>query len=184
MDENTAILLLKQGNPDGLEYLVRRYQVQAIRAAYLITRDVGLAEEIVQEGFLRAYRSIRGFDSSRPFGPWFLRSIANSALKVMQRSARLVELDPDADRGFLAALQAQVEGAEAQVEAADLRRHVWDAMGRLSPRQRVAVVQRYFLDMTEKDMAAEAGTAVGTIKWLLNAARERLRALLAERSDE
>jgi DNA-directed RNA polymerase specialized sigma24 family protein len=44
------------------------------------------------------------------------------------------------------------------------------------------IVQRYFLDMSEKEMAAELDAAPGTIKWLLNAARERLRALLAERS--
>jgi len=45
-------------------------------------------------------------------------------------------------------------------------------------------VQRYFLEMSEKEMAEESGSAVGTIKWLLNAARERLRGLFAERSEE
>jgi RNA polymerase sigma-70 factor (ECF subfamily) len=56
-------------------------------------------------------------------------------------------------------------------------------MQKLSPRQRAVLVQRYFLEMSEADMAKESGTAKGTIKWLLNAARERLRGLL-ERSDE
>jgi DNA-directed RNA polymerase specialized sigma24 family protein len=46
------------------------------------------------------------------------------------------------------------------------------------------IVQRYFLEMSEKEMAAESGAAVGTIKWLLNAARQRLKTLLAERSDQ
>jgi len=44
-------------------------------------------------------------------------------------------------------------------------------------------VQRYFLEMSEKEMAEAAGTSIGTVKWLLNAARTRLRALL-ERSEE
>jgi RNA polymerase sigma-70 factor (ECF subfamily) len=57
-------------------------------------------------------------------------------------------------------------------------------MQKLSPRQRAVIVQRYFLEMSEKEMAEENHTANGTVKWLLNAARERLRALLAERSDE
>jgi DNA-directed RNA polymerase specialized sigma24 family protein len=57
-------------------------------------------------------------------------------------------------------------------------------MQKLSPRQRAVIVQRYYLEMSEKEMAAESGTAVGTIKWLLNAARERLRTLLVERSEE
>jgi RNA polymerase sigma-70 factor (ECF subfamily) len=57
-------------------------------------------------------------------------------------------------------------------------------MQKLSPRQRAVVIQRYFLEMSEKEMAAESEAAAGTIKWLLNAARERMRNLLAERSEE
>jgi RNA polymerase sigma-70 factor (ECF subfamily) len=71
-----------------------------------------------------------------------------------------------------------------QVESNEVQNQIWDALQQLSPRQRAVVVQRYFLEMSEKEMAVESGTAAGTIKWLLNAARERLRALLAERSDE
>ena len=73
---------LKQGDAGGLEYLVRAHQVRAIRTAFLITGDRGLAEEVVQETFLRLLRSIRTFDSARPFEPWFLRSVVNAALRV------------------------------------------------------------------------------------------------------
>jgi RNA polymerase sigma-70 factor, ECF subfamily len=53
-----------------------------VRAACLITRDVALAEDVVQEAFLQAYRSIRHFDLSRPFGPWFMRSVVHAAVKA------------------------------------------------------------------------------------------------------
>ncbi len=184
MDEQQAIRKLKGGDPRGLEYLVHCHQVRAVRAAFLITRDEGLAEEIVQESFLRAYRSIRGFDPTRPFGPWFMRSVVNATLKAMRRSGRLVQVEPNADEGIFAALAVQADSVESQVESAEARQMVWEAMGRLSPRQRAAIVQRYFLDMSEKEMAAQGSTAVGTVKWLLSAARQRLRGLLAERSDE
>src|SRR5574339_136147 len=92
MDEQRAIQRLKQGDPDGLEFLVSRYQLKAVRTAFLILRDRGLAEEVVQEAFLRVYRSIRGFDDRRPFEPWFLRSVINASVKMMQRSARQVDL--------------------------------------------------------------------------------------------
>lgn len=49
-----------------------------------------------------------------------------------------------------------------------------------SPRQRDVVVQRYFLQMGAKEMAEINGLAPGTVKWMLNAARKRLRRLLAE----
>ncbi len=68
------------------------------------------------------------------------------------------------------------------VHTIEVENQIWDAMQKLSPRQRAVIVQRYFLEMSEKEMAGEAGSAVGTVKWMLNAARERLRGLL-ERSE-
>lgn len=182
MDEKQAIQRLKNGDISGLEFLVACHQVKAVRTAYLITRDLGLAEDIVQDSFLQAFRAIRGFDATRPFEPWFLRSVVNASVKTMQRSAGQVEVGDEADEALLAELAQRVESVEAQVESIEVQNQIWDAMQKLSPRQRAVVVQRYFLEMSEKEMAEEAGSSVGTIKWMLNAARQRLRGLL-ERSE-
>ncbi len=183
MDEQQAIQRLKDNDIGGLELLVMRYQVKAVCTAYLITRDLGLAEEVVQDSFLQVYRSIRGFDAARPFEPWFMRSVVNATVKVMQKSARQVQAGDDADEAILAELAARVESVEAQVESIEAQNQIWDAMQKLSPRQRAVIVQKYFLDMSEKEMAEESGTVPGTVKWMLNAARARLRGLL-ERSEE
>jgi RNA polymerase sigma-70 factor, ECF subfamily len=182
MDETQAIQRLKNGDIGGLEFLVARYQVKAVRTAYLITQDTGLAEDVVQDCFIRTFRSIRGFDATRPFEPWFLRSVVNASVKLMQKSARQVPTEED-DETILTELAGSVESVEAQVVSMEVQNQLWDAMQKLSPRQRAVVVQRYFLEMSEKEMAAGSGAAAGTIKWLLNAARERLRGLL-ERSSE
>ena len=182
MDEHQAIQRLKQGDISGLEFLVARHQVKAVRTAYLITRDLGLAEDMVQDSFLQAFRSIRGFNATRPFEPWFMRSVVNASVKMMQRSAKQVEVEDEADESLFAELAARVESVEEQVESIEVQKQIWDAMQKLSPRQRAVIVQRYFLEMSEKEMAEEAGSAVGTVKWMLNAARERLRGLL-ERSE-
>ena len=178
MDEQQAIQQLKKGDIGGLEFLVARHQVKAVRTAYLITRDIGLAEDVVQDSFLRAFHSIRGFDSTRPFEPWFMRSVVNASVKMMQRSAKQVEVGDDADESLFAELAARVESVEEQVESIEVENQIWDAMQKLPPRQRAVIVQRYFLEMSEKEMAEEAGLAAGTVKWMLNAARERLRGLL------
>ena len=183
MDEKQAIQRLKKGDVSGLEVLVACHQVKALRTAYLITRDLGLAEDVVQESFIRAYRSIRSFDDRRPFEPWFLRSVINASVKMMQRSAQQVEMGDEADESRFAEFISSVESVEQQIESAELQNQFWEAMQKLSPRQRAVIVQRYYLEMSEKEMAAELGAAIGTVKWLLNAARERLRSLLAERSD-
>jgi RNA polymerase sigma-70 factor (ECF subfamily) len=190
LDEQQAIQRLKANDISGLEFLVMRYQTKAVRTAYLITHDIGLAEDIVQDSFIQAYRSIRSFDSSRSFEPWFMRSVVNAAVKVMQKSAKQVPLSgtsqggDDADESVLAELTSRVESVEAQVESSEVQSQILDAMQKLSPRQRAVIVQRYFLEMSEKEMAAESGAAAGTIKWLLNAARQRLRGLLSGRSEE
>ena len=183
MDEKQAIQRLKSGDICGLEFLVECHQVKAVRTAYLITRDLGLAEDIVQDSFIRAYRAIRGFDSTRPFEPWFMRSVVNASVKMMQRSVRQIQIGNDGDESVLAELAMRAESVESQVESIEFQDQIWDAMQKLSPRQRAVIVQRYFLEMSEKEMAEEAGSAVGTVKWMLNAARERLRGLL-ERSEK
>jgi len=184
MDEQLAIRQLKNGDIGGLESLVQRHQVKAVRTAYLVTRDLGLAEDVVQDSFLRAFRSIRGFDAARPFEPWFLRSVVNAAVKAAQKSAQHVTVDEESGEALFSELVARVESVESQVETAEVQRQLWEAMQKLSARQRAVIVQRYFLQMSEKEMALELEAALGTVKWLLNAARERLRSLLTERSEE
>jgi RNA polymerase sigma-70 factor, ECF subfamily len=182
MDEKLAIQRLKNGDISGLEFLVARHQVKAVRTAYLITRDLGLAQDIVQDSFLQAFHAIRSFDATRQFEPWFLRSVVNASVKMMQRGARQVQIWEDADESLLVELAERVESVEEQVESIEIQDQIWDAMKKLSPRQRAGIVQRYFLEMTEQEMAEEAGSAIGTVKWMLNTARERLRSLL-ERSE-
>ncbi len=187
MDEQQAIDSLKHGDIGGLEFLVTAYQVKAIRSAYLITRDPHLAQDVVQDVFLQVYRGIGGFDPRRPFAPWFMRSVVHAALKATRKAARrfpAVSLgEPDVDETWLQGWAAGQVSVEAQIEEAEFEREIWGAMNELSPRQRAVIVQRYFLEMSEKEMARELGAAPGTVKWLLNAARERLRKLLgSERS--
>jgi RNA polymerase sigma-70 factor (ECF subfamily) len=182
MDELKAIRRLKSGDIGGLEDLVNLYQVRAVRTAFLITRDTALAEDAVQEAFLQIYRSIRHFDQNRPFAAWFMRSVVNAAVKIAQKSARHAPARFDAGDAWLEGLPAEGELVEQQVESSEFQRQVWEAMQNLSPRQRAAIVQRYFLDMSEKEIAAELEAAPGTVKWLLYAARKNLRSLLSERT--
>lgn len=92
MTEQEAIEKLRRGNIAGLRVLVKRYQLQAVKTAVLITRQRALAEEVAQSAFLRVYHRIDQFDSSRPFVPWFLRIVANDALKALRQRRREVPL--------------------------------------------------------------------------------------------
>ena len=95
MKEDQAIALLKRGDISGLETLVNLYQLKALRTVTLITGDLALAEDIVQSAFIRAAEKIDQFASRLSFGPWFLRSVSNDAIKAIKRQKRQVSIDED-----------------------------------------------------------------------------------------
>lgn len=181
MDEALAIARMKDGDIAGIAEVVRAYQVRALRAAYLVTRDRGMAEDVVQVAFLRAYQRIGQFDATRPFGPWFLRSVVNAAVQAASQRARIVPLEPGGTGEHDTAettLADQAPGPDRHWEAVETREELWAALGQLTPRQREAVVLRYYLNLDEAEMARQLECPPGTVKSRLSAARTRLRSLL------
>ena len=173
MDEAAAVRRLVNGDSGGLEFLVQQYQLQAARAAVLIVRDRALAQDLVQSAFVQAFERIHSFDVRRPFGPWFLKIVVNSALKASARRAREVH-----DPTHAEAAVDPGPGPERAWEQAETADEIWAALGELTAPQRAAVVQRYYLGLTEAEMAADLDCPPTTIKSRLHAARERLRSVL------
>jgi RNA polymerase sigma-70 factor, ECF subfamily len=178
MDDGQAIRRMKLGDIGGLESIVSRYQVKALRTAFLITHDEPMAEDVVQDVFVRVFQRIRGFDEIRAFEPYLMRSVVNAALNTLASPANRREAPGECDEEAWENLLLEAASVEDQVEFTQCKQEILAALRRLSPRQRAAVVQRYYLDLSEKDMAQALDAAPGTVKWLLNAARTRLRALL------
>jgi RNA polymerase sigma-70 factor (ECF subfamily) len=157
--------------------LIARYQGKAIRTAFLVTHDEAMAEDVVQDTFIHFYDRVRFFDAARPFEPYFMRSVINAALNAVRKESRGKHL-PFEDTSELEALLDMAASAAEQVEMQELNRKILEALRKLPPRQRAAIVQRYYLEMNEREMADALHAPAGTVKWLLNAARKRLRNLL------
>lgn len=178
-DESDAIRRLKNNDIGGLETLVNRYQVKAVRTAFLVVHDEQLAQDIVQETFLRIFLHIRRFDENRPFGPYLLRSVVNAALDAARREKKQQAFDGDLET--LDRLIQYAMTVEAQAEFNAVKQDIRLALEALSPRQRAVVVLRYYLEMSETEMADQLDIRPGTVKWLLNAARSRLRVWLSKK---
>jgi RNA polymerase sigma-70 factor (ECF subfamily) len=176
MDELTAIRCMKAGEFGGLESLMARYQVKAVRAAFLITRDKARAEDVVQDVFLRIFQHANRFDETRPFEPYLMRSVINSALNACRDEKRSISVEGNIET--VERLVSQSASVESQADYSQLKREILDALGQLPQRQRAAIVQRYYLGMSEREMALALDAAPGTVKWLLNSARTSLRDLL------
>lgn len=167
MQEHEAITRMKHGDISGLDSLVKQYQVQALRTAMLITRDKALAEDVVQTAFIRVYQKIDQFDTSRSFAPWFMRSVANAAVQATQKNGRTLSLNAEISEGvtFEDLLISTDDKPDEKLEAKEHQQWIKDALNKLTPEQRSAVVMRYFLDMSEHDMSTAVNTPKGTIKW-------------------
>lgn len=181
-EEQKAIEQLKQGHIEGLETLVQYHQLRAIRAAYAITNNREMAEDIVTDAFLVVYERIGQFDSSRPFRPWFYRIVVNRALKAVRKAGR------HETKGWIVQeiLEQQPDTGPGPEERALLteRRKILDlAVQTLPPKQRAALVLRYYLEMGESEIAQALGCPLGTVKWRLYTARLKLRRVLVQSPD-
>jgi RNA polymerase sigma-70 factor (ECF subfamily) len=181
MEDQIAISRLKQGDLNGLEILVSRYQVQAVRAAHIILYDRSMAEDVVQTAFVKAAQRIHQFEDGRPFGPWFSRIVVNDALKLAKRQERSVSLDEHLDGSTvqLAKWLADPEpNPEQLVEQKETRQVILRAIQCLPPGQRAVIVMKYYFDMRMSDISTKTGHPLSTIKWWLRDARKRLFGLM------
>lgn len=183
MDDQESVHRLKEGDISGFEILFTRYQRKALKTAVLITHDEQLAEDAVQESFVRIYQRISQFDETRPFAPYLMRIVVNAAIDVSEKSARWIHVESETSMETVVDLLFQAASTEEVAECTRLKQEIAYALKDLPPRQRAAIVQRYYLGMGEKEMAETLSTAPGTVKWLLSNARKNLRNLLnTERS--
>ena len=184
MEDLQAIRRLKRGDIGGLECLIARYQGKALRTAFLILHDEPMAEDVVQDVFVRLCQRAECFDETRPFEPYFMRSIVNAALNRIKHEQKMTPVE-EADLCEVEDLLQQAASVEEQVEFNTLKSQILEALAKLPARERAAIIQRYYIEMSEKEMSKALDIPPGTVKWLLNAARTRLRSLLgSERMSE
>jgi RNA polymerase sigma-70 factor (ECF subfamily) len=183
MTEAQAIRRLKKGDIGGMEELVVLHQQKALRTACLIPRDEETAKDAVQEAFLRIYQRIRFFDESKPFEPYLLRSVVNTAINLAEKRSKEVGLEEDLPRADVQLLFTRAASTEDEVEYRQLKQEILEGISKLSPRERAVIIERYYLDLSEKEMADMHDVAPGTVKWILNAARKKLRTFMGRESD-
>lgn len=137
-------------------------------------RRQDLAEDIAQEAFLRAYRSLDRFETGRPFGPWISRIAANLAINE-RRSPRAREEELDEAHGDAPSPQAGPLQGVLEREAGEV---LEEALGRLPQEQRAVFVLRVFEELSYQEIADALQISAGTVMSRLSRAREKLRSIL------
>ena len=153
--------------------LLKEHRPGVFRLAYLLLGDCDDAEDVTQETFIRAYRAIDTFDSSREMRPWLLRIATNLARNKRRSVAR-----------FIAALQRwvwaestlmQPQSIENKADENLRAQRLWQAVQRLPQGDQEIIYLRHFLEVSEGEASTVLGVALGTVKSRTHRALKKLK---------
>lgn len=147
-----------------LERWVTAYQPVVFRAAYLILKDKQAAEDVAQDTFIRAYNAALRMDPGEGVRSWLYRIAVNTSLNELRRRKRETA----------AVSRMEKSTSFDPSDHSDTQSVVADAIDKLPDRLRVAVILRYFLDLSEVEMARVLQVRPGTVKSRLHDARKLL----------
>ncbi len=174
-DDEAAVQKVLAGDLAAFEGLVRRWQGPLVNLAYRFCRERGRAEEMAQEVFLRAYRSLDRWRREAAFSTWLFALATNlycsELRRIPERSMGLDDIPEPSD-------PRAIDGG---LEQEDHDRAVRQAVLALPPKYREALLLFYFHDMDISTTARSLDVPEGTVKARLSRGREMLRGKLAQR---
>lgn len=166
---STAAQLARQatgGDLDAFEELIRCLQRRVYGFAYQHLRDSSEAHDLAQEIFVKLYRNLGRYDSTRPFEPWFWKLAANTTINYRRKRIPMPAELSDESAG---------ETQNPQHDPALL-----EALGQLDPAYRLPILLHYYADLSLEQVGHSLDLSVAAVKSRLHRARAQLRNALAE----
>lgn len=179
-----------KGDEEACRELFRRYERYVYALCLGFAQDREEARDLCQESFIRIYRGLKGFDSSRPLKPWIRTVTINTCIscgRQREPASRSLEScstgDVSAGYGFAsspASTSRDRSDPERQMELKEIGERLKKALRSLRPEERVCLVLRHQEDLGYSQIAAITGFPLGTVKTHLYRARQALRELLSD----
>jgi RNA polymerase sigma-70 factor (ECF subfamily) len=190
--DRALIAQAQAGDMGAFRQLVERHQRRAFAVAFALVRDDNDAREIVQDAFLRAFKSLPTFQGSSSFFTWLYRIITNLSIDLMRKPGRqTADLDENrlssedgAEADF--PLLSRHEGADPMdvVRRGEIAARLQSALDALPSYHRAVIVLREVEGMSYEEMAQAMGVSKGTIMSRLFHARQKLQRALADCYEE
>ncbi len=153
------IPLALTGDREAFAQLYDAYAPAALRLAASVTGRTDLAEDAVQEAFLRVYK--KGRQCRGDFDPWFFRIVIHESRRALRRAPSHLPLTFEGE-------------SPSFTDACDTAASVTAALSRLTPEHRAVLTLRFLLERTEADTAAILNIPTGTVKSRVHAAKKAL----------
>jgi len=179
-DRNGELLLVQQlqgGNLTALGELYTMHKDMVYRTALAVTHNTHMAEDILQECFVRLYTYAASVDYNRPLKPWLYRVTVNLAYDCSAQNRGHQPLDDILE--WLAGLPGNFPAPDHKAEEKETRRLVRDLIAKLPAGHRTVIVLFYMENLSVEEIAQVLELPEGTVKSRLHYARERMRESLA-----
>ena len=157
----------QQGDRNAFSELVHQHRMSVVNVIYRMCGEVGLAEDMAQETFIRAWQKLPNYKPRSPFRNWLFRIATNATLDVLRRERETVDIDSYQMMG-------SNRGPEAALEVKDRAKIVQQAVLSLPPSSRGVLVLREYEGLSYKEISETLGIPIGTVMSRLNYARRRL----------
>jgi RNA polymerase sigma-70 factor (ECF subfamily) len=176
-EDGVLVARVRDGDIDALGELYKRYKTKVYRTATAITHDERMAEDILQEVFLRVNRYADSFDQTQPFEPWVYRITVNLSYSWTNKAKRWVNFFQNAIERLRAPSKRDPERVTESREQRELLKRAIDG---LPDSHRVVIILYYLEGLSVNEVAYALGVPGGTVKSRLYYAREKLKEAIAE----
>jgi RNA polymerase sigma-70 factor, ECF subfamily len=166
--EATVVALAMSGDAAAFSELVRRRQSALRNLLRRLSRDPALADDLAQQAFVKAWRSLPKLRSVAAFGAWLRRLAVNTWLEHV-RAAHVLPMASAAE---------ELAGVPGRAPATDEQLDLDRALAQLPPDERLCIVLTYSEGMSHGEISALTALPLGTVKSHIRRGGERLRALL------
>ena len=176
--EVSVVILASAGDDAAFAELVLRRQAKIRDLLRRLCGDAALADDLAQQVFVQAWRSLKTLRAPGAFGGWLRRIAVNTWRQAARRRGEMFE------DVFDEAADTVADGGPSQADQAAGRIDLERALARLAPAQRLCVVLAYAEGLSHPEIAEAVDLPLGTVKSHVTRGSARLRALLALETDD
>lgn len=180
LSDSDLVRRARGGDLAAQEALAKAHRRSAFLLALQLLGNRDDALDVAQDAMLRFFTTLHRFDPNRPVRPWLFQIVRNRVHDLWRR--RKVRKHDSIDRENedgpayeLVDLSIDLEGDASRTQ---LRRNLWQALGKLSETHREILVLRDYQDLSYTEIAQTLGIPIGTVMSRLHAARKRLRSIV------
>lgn len=177
LDEELAVLV-QGGNKEAFEEIVGRYEKQLYHFALRLCRKKDLAEDIVQDSFLRAYQNIQSFDARKKFSSWIFRIVHNRAMDILRKEKKYLDIDIE-DLPEIEDSKRLSEEIAKELDGLAVKQKMRTALEQVPVKYREVIILRYFHEMEYEEISDILKIPKNTVGTFLSRGKAALRETLS-----